>query len=268
MATDGSSLQFLKSSSKEIQSNPQNLNPDHRIFVGIKETPQEESKTVFTKKRRGYTAVNCEVALVDTKECEKAGNGIESPKERRFAILVYCLLSHQTRAEVTHNAVQRLLKNGLLSAEAINKQVDDGAIKKLIFTVEFYTRKASQLKKIAKVCVNTYGGDIPSSLDELLLLPGIGPNMAHLVMNVAWNYVEEESKTTSIKKKPCNAPLEIEDFANNETEGVIQDQTKQPQYVSTPPNWEHVLRGIRKMGSSEVAPVDSIISEKAGNRSE
>lgn len=26
-----------------------------------------------------------------------------------------------------------------------------------------------------------YDGDIPSSLEELLLLPGIGPKMAHLV---------------------------------------------------------------------------------------
>lgn len=35
-----------------------------------------------------------------------------------------------------------------------------------------------------------YDGDIPSSLEELLLLPGIGPKMAHLVMNVAWNNVQ------------------------------------------------------------------------------
>lgn len=47
--------------------------------------------------------------------------------------------------------------------------------------VGFYTRKASNLKKIAKICLLKYGGDIPSTLDELLLLPGIGPKMAHLV---------------------------------------------------------------------------------------
>ncbi|GMN29513.1 hypothetical protein TIFTF001_050608 [Ficus carica] len=35
-----------------------------------------------------------------------------------------------------------------------------------------------------------YSGDIPRSLEELLLLPGIGPKMAHLVMNVAWNDVQ------------------------------------------------------------------------------
>ncbi|KDO43471.1 hypothetical protein CISIN_1g032317mg [Citrus sinensis] len=46
------------------------------------------------------------------------------------------------------------------------------------------------MKKIAPICLTKYDGDIPSSLDELLLLPGIGPKMAHLVMNVGWNNVQ------------------------------------------------------------------------------
>lgn len=37
------------------------------------------------------------------------------------------------------------------------------------------------MKKIAKICLTKYDGDIPSSLDELLALPGIGPKMANMV---------------------------------------------------------------------------------------
>lgn len=37
------------------------------------------------------------------------------------------------------------------------------------------------MKKIAKICLTKYNGDIPNSLDDLLSLPGIGPKMAHLV---------------------------------------------------------------------------------------
>lgn len=47
--------------------------------------------------------------------------------------------------------------------------------------VGFYIRKASNLKKVSKICLSKYNGDIPSTLEELLLLPGIGPKMAHLV---------------------------------------------------------------------------------------
>lgn len=39
------------------------------------------------------------------------------------------------------------------------------------------------MKKVAQICLEKYGGDIPPSLDELLALPGIGPKMAHLVMS-------------------------------------------------------------------------------------
>lgn len=38
------------------------------------------------------------------------------------------------------------------------------------------------MKKVAKICLEKYNGDIPSSLDDLLALPGIGPKMAHLVI--------------------------------------------------------------------------------------
>ncbi|KAL5784008.1 hypothetical protein ACOSQ2_006400 [Xanthoceras sorbifolium] len=129
-----------------------------------------------------------EEAPVDSMGCEKAGS-LLPPKERRFAVLVSSLLSSQTKDNVTHGAIERLQQNGLLTAEAIDK-ADEDTIKDLIYPVGFYTRKASNMKKIAKICLMKYDGDIPGSLEELLLLPGIGPKMAHLVMNVGWNNVQ------------------------------------------------------------------------------
>lgn len=62
--------------------------------------------------------------------------------------------------------------------------------------VGFYTRKASNMKKIAKICLMKYDGDIPSSLEELLLLPGIGPKMAHLVWSNN-NYLKQNINIVS-----------------------------------------------------------------------
>ncbi|KAJ8559816.1 hypothetical protein K7X08_003874 [Anisodus acutangulus] len=129
-----------------------------------------------------------EDAPVDSMGCEKAGSSLP-PKERRFAVLVSSLLSSQTKDQVNHGAIQRLLQNGLLAADTIDT-ANEETIKSFIYPVGFYTRKASNLKKVAKICLSKYDGDIPSSLEELLLLPGIGPKMAHLVMNVAWNNVQ------------------------------------------------------------------------------
>ncbi|CAI9117269.1 OLC1v1018625C1 [Oldenlandia corymbosa var. corymbosa] len=129
-----------------------------------------------------------EDAPVDLVGCEKAGISLP-PKERRFAVLASSLLSSQTKDHVNHGAVQRLLQNGLLTPDAIDK-AEEAVIKDLIYPVGFYTRKASNLKKIAKICLQEYDGDIPSTLEELLLLPGIGPKMAHLIMNVGWENVQ------------------------------------------------------------------------------
>ncbi|CAN8295393.1 unnamed protein product [Cochlearia groenlandica] len=125
---------------------------------------------------------------VDPINCERTGNFLP-PKERRFYVLIGTLLSSQTKDHVTSAAVDRLHQNGLLTPEAIDK-ADETTIKELIYPVGFYTRKATNVKKVANICLTRYDGDIPSSLEELLSLPGVGPKIAHLVLHIAWNDVQ------------------------------------------------------------------------------
>ncbi|KAJ8759251.1 hypothetical protein K2173_006771 [Erythroxylum novogranatense] len=151
--------------------------------------PKDESPVNWERVLEGIRQMrSSEDAPVDTMGCEKAGIFLP-PKQRRFAVLASSLLSSQTKDHVTHGAIQRLNQNNLLTAETIEK-ADETTIKDLIYPVGFYTRKATNLKKIAKICLMKYDGDIPSTLEELLSLPGIGPKMAHLVMNIAWNNVQ------------------------------------------------------------------------------
>ncbi|KAE9620448.1 putative DNA-(apurinic or apyrimidinic site) lyase [Lupinus albus] len=175
------------------------LNQSSKSAVGSEVTLMEsevascrlsgESPAHWEKVLEGIRKMRCSAdAPVDTMGCEKAGATLP-PKERRFAVLVSSLLSSQTKDHVNHGAIQRLLQNGLLTPDALN-DADEETIKKLIYPVGFYTRKATNLKKIANICLMKYDGDIPSSLEQLLLLPGIGPKMGHLVMNVGWNNVQ------------------------------------------------------------------------------
>uniref|UniRef100_A0A1J3JK96 Endonuclease III homolog n=1 Tax=Noccaea caerulescens TaxID=107243 RepID=A0A1J3JK96_NOCCA len=127
-------------------------------------------------------------APVDSMGCDKAGSFLPST-ERRFAVLVGSLLSSQTKDQVNNAAIHHLHQNGLLTPEAIDK-ADESTIRELIYPVGFYARKATYMKKIAKICLVKYNGDIPSSLDDLLALPGIGPKMAHLILHIAWNDVQ------------------------------------------------------------------------------
>ncbi|KAK4492863.1 hypothetical protein RD792_000188 [Penstemon davidsonii] len=171
-------------------------------------TSEAQSPVNWEKVLEGIREMrSTENAPVDSMGCEKAGSSLPpkvvisfmnfSAKLNRLNfkkedLQFWCLHSCQAKQRIMllmARAIQRLLQNDLLTAEAIEK-ADEGAIKDLIYPVGFYSRKASNMKKIAKICLSKYDGDIPSTLEELLLLPGIGPKMAHLVMNVGWNNVQ------------------------------------------------------------------------------
>ncbi|EHA8591582.1 endonuclease III, chloroplastic [Cocos nucifera] len=176
-----------KTSSKVKLASALPVGMDKRTDLSI--VPKVVPPTNWEEVLEGIKKMRCsEEAPVDSKGCEKAGI-LLPPKERRFAVLVSSLLSSQTKDEVTHGALQRLSEKGLLDADAIVK-TDEASIASLIYPVGFYLRKSHYMKKVAEICLEKYGGDIPSSLDELLALPGIGPKMAHLVMNVGWNNVQ------------------------------------------------------------------------------
>lgn len=45
------------------------------------------------------------------------------------------------------------------------------------------------LKLTSAMLQKEFGGDIPNSVEGLVRLPGVGPKMAHLAMDIAWDQV-------------------------------------------------------------------------------
>jgi A/G-specific adenine glycosylase len=50
-----------------------------------------------------------------------------------------------------------------------------------------YNRRAKYLHDAAKMIINDYNGTFPATYDELLRLPGVGPNTAGAIMTYAYN---------------------------------------------------------------------------------
>ena len=124
-------------------------------------------------------------APVDTMGCEKISEDVaEDARGRRFVVLVSAMLSSQTKDPITHAATARLVAHGCTpeNIAATSEEVLD----ELITPVGFHARKAQYLKRAAKMCVDEHGGDIPPTVEALMALPGVGPKMAYLVMNVGW----------------------------------------------------------------------------------
>jgi len=59
-------------------------------------------------------------------------------------------------------------------------------IEKLIYPVGFYRNKAVFVRDAATMIVAKFGGRVPSTLDELITLPGVGRKTANLVMILAF----------------------------------------------------------------------------------
>lgn len=99
------------------------------------------------------------------------------------------MLSSQTKDAQVAQAMGRLKESkGGLTADNVNG-MDEETLKSLIYGVGFHNNKTKFIKKVASICVEEHGGDIPETVEGLCSLPGVGPKMAYIVMSVAWDKV-------------------------------------------------------------------------------
>jgi len=108
----------------------------------------------------------------------------EGQQKDPFQILIATLLSARTKDETTLAASTRLFKKAptaLAVAALTVKQIE-----KLIYPVGFYRNKAVFVKATSKALVAKFGGLVPSTLDELVTLPGVGRKTANLVLILAF----------------------------------------------------------------------------------
>ena len=97
-----------------------------------------------------------------------------------FRVLIATVLSQRTRDEVTDRATERLFKKYGTCGELA--RADTGDIEELIRDVGFYRIKAPRVKEIARTIDNDLKGKVPSDIESLLLLPGVGRKTANCVL--------------------------------------------------------------------------------------
>lgn len=136
----------------------------------------------FIKEMRGKRD-----APVDVVGCEAISRADPNltEKEKRFHCLISLMLSSQTRDEITAQAMSQLHTLPLTIDNLLN--TDEETLSKLIYPAGFYRRKATYLKKTAKILKEQYDYDIPDSVADMCKLPGVGPKMAYICMSAAWN---------------------------------------------------------------------------------
>ncbi|KAK4688175.1 endonuclease III, partial [Tremellales sp. Uapishka_1] len=112
-------------------------------------------------------------------------------KTLRFHMLISLMLSSQTKDPVTSQAVTNLHHTlpGGLTAESLAAATPE-MVQDCINKVGFWRRKTEYIQEAAKKLLEVEGdmrGDVPNTLDSLCELKGVGPKMAFLALQCAWN---------------------------------------------------------------------------------
>jgi len=104
----------------------------------------------------------------------------ESQAEDPFQILIATLLSARTQDATTHAASTRLFKRARTPRTMARLEVKE--IETLIYPVSFYRNKARHVKACCEMLVDRYRGRVPSTMADLVTLPGVGRKTASLVL--------------------------------------------------------------------------------------
>jgi endonuclease-3 len=102
-----------------------------------------------------------------------------------FKILISCILSLRTQDKVTGEASERLFR--LAETPDGMSRLPVERIEKAIYPVGFYRVKALTVRDLSRDIAEKYGGKVPSTIEELLLLKGVGRKTANLVVTLGYD---------------------------------------------------------------------------------
>ena len=119
-------------------------------------------------------------------------------KEDPFQILIATLLSARTQDATTHAASTRLFAVARTPRTMARLGVRE--IERLIYPVSFYRNKAEHVKACCEMLVDRFGGRVPSTLEELVTLPGVGRKTANLVLILAFKSLDNICVDTHVHR--------------------------------------------------------------------
>ncbi len=101
-----------------------------------------------------------------------------------FLMLIACLLSLRARDSTTIHICRDLFSRATTPAELLDMPRQE--LEHIIFKSGFYKTKARVIQEVSKILLDSYNGMVPVTFEELILLPGVGPKTANLVLGLAF----------------------------------------------------------------------------------
>lgn len=125
----------------------------------------------------------CEIfARFAEREAEPKG---ELNHTNAYTLVVAVALSAQATDAGVNKATKVLFEKVSTPQQMLD--LGEEALTEHIKTIGLYKNKAKNVMKMARILVDEYGGEVPSSRAALQSLPGVGRKTANVVLNMWWS---------------------------------------------------------------------------------
>ena len=120
-------------------------------------------------------------------------SGILEALDREYGTDLRCYLNHETPWQLLFSTIMSAqctdARVNMVTEKLYKKYPDLKAfaeadleeLKRDIYQTGFYNNKARNIIACARVLLEEYGGEVPSDIDELTKLPGVGRNTANVI---------------------------------------------------------------------------------------
>lgn len=155
-------------------------------------------------------------AFVDHFASEMPVPETELSYENPYQLLIAVILSAQCTDKRINMVTPALFRDFPTPEHLAATTFDD--LFPYIRTVSYPNNKTKHLIGMAKMLVEDFGGEVPSTVNELVRLPGVGRKTANVITSVVWNqpnmavdtHVFRVSKRLGLATQSAKTPLEVE----------------------------------------------------------
>jgi len=144
---------------------------------------REKAERIFAKLRTIHPDAHCEL-----------------DHDGAFQLLVATVLSAQTTDKLVNKVTPALFR--AYPDAASLAAADVPAVAELLRSggLGMYNQKGKNIVGLARGLVESHGGEVPRSLDALVMLPGVGRKTANVVMGVTWGTPEGVVVDTHVQR--------------------------------------------------------------------
>ncbi|MGA2297603.1 MAG: endonuclease III [FCB group bacterium] len=102
-----------------------------------------------------------------------------------FELLVATILSAQCTDDRVNIVTKKLFKKYIVPEDYLKVPVEE--LERDIFSTGYYKAKAKHIMASTQMIIEKFNGKVPSTIDELLTLPGVGRKTANVILGHCFN---------------------------------------------------------------------------------